>query len=119
MKDTIYVKVVGVTFEGRQEKIATLTRGKECILIPEPENRYDQNALAVWAQGETELLHVGYIPREMAALLAPYLEGERITAIVYDITGGFEFPYGGTAALGLVVMISLPGLSDVMRELNQ
>ncbi len=66
-------------------------------LIPEPENQYDENAIAVWINGElipennllalniealksgctsddikAQFWHLGYLPRQTAAFLAPF-----------------------------------------------
>jgi hypothetical protein len=36
--------------------------------VPEPNNRYDENALGVW--NETRTAQLGYLPRETAEMLA-------------------------------------------------
>ncbi|HEY5901539.1 MAG TPA: HIRAN domain-containing protein, partial [Anaerolineales bacterium] len=72
----LIVKVAGVTFEGRQEHLRRL-RGHEPVrIVPEPENSYDPNALAVHiALDDQTVVHVGYVPRELAAEIAPLLDG--------------------------------------------
>ncbi len=47
----------------------------QAVLVPEPENRYDPNAVKVLIADR----HVGYLPREEAAAYRPMLErlGER------------------------------------------
>lgn len=95
-------KVAGVTYEGRQDIIAALKGNEPCRIVPEPTNPYDPNALAVHVAVEQGVVkHVGYIPREMAAQIAPYLEGEALMVSLSEITGGFETQYGDTAAYGL------------------
>lgn len=84
---TLITKVAGVTFEGRQAHLARLT-GKEPVrIVPEPENPYDPNALAV---------HVAIAP------------GEVVMASIREITGGFETSNGETASLGLRIMVEFP-----------
>lgn len=110
-------KVAGVTFEGRQEYIAKLRGNEPCRIVPEPENPYDPNALAVHVACEGRVYHVGYVPAIMAALVAPYLEGEALMVKIAEITGGFETRDGDTAALGLRIRIELPEVDK--DELNK
>lgn len=105
---TLHVKVAGVTYEGRQAYLARLT-GKEFVrLIPEPENPYDANAIAVHIASEGKILHCGYIPRELAKDIAPLMEGESFDCSIESVTGGFEFDNGEIAAYGLRLIVQLP-----------
>jgi hypothetical protein len=101
-------KVAGVTFEGRQEHIAKLSGGEPCKIVPEPTNPYDRNALAVHVAHGGMIYHVGYVPRDIAAVVAVYLDGESLIAKVVEVTGGFETREGDTASLGLRVMVEFP-----------
>ena len=66
----ITTKIVGVTFEGRQEIVAKLQMGDRIWLEMEPDNRYDPNAIRVTrSNGE----QIGYINRHLAADLVHYL----------------------------------------------
>jgi hypothetical protein len=105
---TLVFKVAGVTFEGRQEHISRMTRLTPVRIVPEPENAYDPNALAVHAAIDGEVKHVGFVPRDLAAEIAPKLDGEAVMCEVRDITGGFETSWGEIAAYGLVLRVSLP-----------
>lgn len=102
-------RVAGVTFDGRQALIAQLTSNEPCRLEPEPDNKFDPNAIAVKVAHDGEVWHIGYIPKEIAAEIAPHLEGEPIMCRIAEITGGFETYNGGTAALGIRLRIELPG----------
>jgi hypothetical protein len=105
---TLHVKVAGVTYEGRQAYLAKLN-GKEPVrLIPEPDNPYDPNAIAVHVAADGQIYHCGYIPRELAKDIAPLLEGESIDCNIEAITGGFELWNGDTAAYGLRLQVQLP-----------
>lgn len=109
MAKILVTKVAGVTYEGRQEYIDQMTLDTPIRIVPEPHNPYDANALAVHAAlAEKAIVHVGYIPRDMAARVAPYLDGEQIMAKVREITGGFEMWDGTLAAMGLLIEIELP-----------
>ena len=79
-------KVVGVTFEGRQEVVRTLAAGDVLRLQREPGNRVDPHAIQVLtSQGR----QVGYLSARIAARLAPSMDtGTRYSATVSQITGG-------------------------------
>lgn len=95
-------KVAGVTYESRQDIIAKLTGREPARIEPEPTNPYDPNALAVKvALVDGTIAHIGYIPRELAAKIAPLLEGENLMVRILEITGGFETRDGEIAAYGL------------------
>lgn len=101
------IKVAGVSHDGRQAKIARLTGSEPVRIVPEPDNAYDPNALAIHvslmppemiaaAQAQMELLtpdnpvkaevlHVGYIPAEFAERLAPLLDGESLDVKIAEI----------------------------------
>lgn len=106
-------KIAGVTFPNtdgtsRQEIISRITRDMACRLEPEPTNAYDPNAIAVkvaTAPGVVE--QVGYIPKNLAAVIAPHLQGENLMVTILEITGGFETSYGDTASLGMKVLIDI------------
>jgi hypothetical protein len=113
IKRTVTTKVAGVTYEGRQAHIARMKMDTPIRIVPEPTNPYDPNALAVYAAiAPGEILQVGYVPRDLALILAPLLDGESVMARVKDITGGFELQYGDeegdTANLGLKIEVEYP-----------
>ena len=83
--DDFYSKIVGVSFEGRQNVVAGLLPGNALALVREPDNSHDSNAIAV----RFGLLHLGYLRREIAQRLAANLDrGDRYAASVGSITGG-------------------------------
>ena len=106
---TVISKVAGVTYENRQEIIQCLTGSEPCRIVPEPTNPYDSNALAVHvAMADGTVAHVGYIPRDLAAIIAPHLEGEAVMCRLTEITGGFEKGDGTIASLGLLIEVEYP-----------
>lgn len=113
MNRILNAKVAGVTFDGRQALIARISPNDPCRLQPEPENPYDSNAIAVHVAHAGEVWHIGFIPREIAAKIAPYLEGEALMCSIAEITGGFEFDSGETASLGVRLRIELPDFDEV------
>jgi single-stranded-DNA-specific exonuclease len=90
-------KVVGVTFEGRQDLIAGLVPGQELELVREPANAHDPNAIAV----HYGRLHIGYVKKAIAARIAPNIDaGDRYRAEVKHLTGG------GAKSSGVNVWVS-------------
>jgi single-stranded-DNA-specific exonuclease len=84
-------KVVGVSFEGRQDVVAALRPGDALELRRDPENPYDTNAIGVWFG----TLQLGFVKREIAAKIAPNVDaGERYTAAVTAVTGGGARSWG-------------------------
>ncbi len=80
-------KIVGVSFEGRQDTIAGLRVGSELTLQRQPENQFDPNALAVYYG----TLPLGFVRKEIAKHLAPLIDdGARYRARVESLTGGGE-----------------------------
>ena len=99
----ITTKVVGVTFDGRQEVVARLQKGDLLWLEMEPTNPYDQNAIRVSrSNGE----HIGYLNRQLAASIHPYFKayGYPIRGRVTLLTGGGWESY----TLGCMISFKLP-----------
>ncbi|MBD5657087.1 MAG: DEAD/DEAH box helicase, partial [Candidatus Eremiobacteraeota bacterium] len=83
--DDFFTKIVGVSFEGRQNVVGGLEAGDALELVREPENAFDGAAIAV----RFGTLQLGFIRREIARRLAPNIDGgDRYTATVGSITGG-------------------------------
>lgn len=82
---SFHSKIVGVSFEGRQDTIAGLREGAALELVREPENENDPNAIAV----SYGALRLGYIRAGIAKHLAPLVDaGARYRARVENLTGG-------------------------------
>jgi len=80
-----HTKLVGVSFEGRQDTIAGLRVGTELALEREPGNEFDPNAIAV----RYGALQLGFVRKEIAKHLAPLIDGgARYRARVESLTGG-------------------------------
>ena len=80
-----FTKVVGVSFEGRQDTVAGLIAGQSLDLKRQPENPVDANAIAVLYG----TLPVGFLKKEIAKRLAPNMDaGDRYYATVGSVTGG-------------------------------
>jgi single-stranded-DNA-specific exonuclease len=92
VRPSFFTKVVGVTFEGRQEVVAQLVPGEEVFLRREPQNPYDPHAVQVVRRDGAV---VGYLSSALAGRLAPRLDrGARYRATVTAVTGGGERSLG-------------------------
>lgn len=108
MKTLHNIRVAGVTYDGRQEHLAKLEGNEPVRLVPEPTNAYDPNAIAVMIAVKGEVLHCGYIPKELAKDIAKFLDGESLDCSIEAVTGGFLLSNGDTAAFGLRLKIEFP-----------
>ena len=82
-------KVVGVTFEGRQSVVATLSAGQALTIRRDATNVADPNALEVL---DADGAKVGYLRRQISAALAPVIDAHEATytAVVCEVTGGTQ-----------------------------
>ncbi len=86
-----YTKVVGVTFEGRQDVVAGLLTGASVDLRREADNPVDPNAIAVFFGA----LRVGFLRREIARRIAPQVDsGAVYDAQIASVTGGGKRSFG-------------------------
>lgn len=104
-------KVVGVTFEDRQEVVARLQMGDRVWLEQELDNPYDSNAVKVCrSNGE----QIGYLNRHLAAILSPYFSayGHPVRGRVSLLTGSLHDGY----TLGCVISFKLPKTSQIKHN---
>lgn len=95
-----HAKVRGVTFEGRQRVLETLSRipeGRISIrMLHEKDNKYDENAMKIYAvlDGSYQA-PVGYLQKETAKHIAPMIDqGKRCVAFCDGVTGGYGRHWG-------------------------
>lgn len=90
-----YSKLAGVSFEGRQDVIASL-KGEEALRVRrEPDNKHDPKAVAVDAQVNKEWIPIGYIARDKNNDIASTLDsGKEVGIKLSEVTGGGEKNYG-------------------------
>jgi single-stranded-DNA-specific exonuclease len=90
--EAFYTKVVGVTFDGRQQVVAALRPTDVLRLRREPHNPHDPHAVQVLTASG---IPVGYLSARVASRIAPSLDaGTRYRATVAQVTGGGERTYG-------------------------
>lgn len=68
-KPNLYA-VVGMKFRGAVNFVAELPADEPIVLVREPSNRYDGNAIQVWARGR----HVGFISKDQNKVLAAFID---------------------------------------------
>jgi hypothetical protein len=97
-------KIVGVTFEGRQQVIQVLERLKvtnkeamQLFLKREPDNKYDPFAIAVFAKYYDEAFmseitrQIGYLKSELAVILSGDMDkGYSFEVLDFETTGGYN-----------------------------
>jgi len=82
----------------RQAFLKTCSSGDPLVLVREPKNKYDRNAIAVF-RGTDQL---GYLSKEVAGELAKVMDsGKKLTAKILEVTGGEK----GKPTLGCNIQI--------------
>ncbi len=95
MTDT---KIVGVSqFNDKgipiQMILSNLKSGERLTFLRDYGNKHDNNAIKVFSWDGHELTHIGYISRELAAEIAPFLDKNMscsLEGIIHEITGGAD-----------------------------
>lgn len=88
----IVVRISGVTYEGRQEIIAKMHKTDEIKMRRDKFNKYDENAIGVYNSNNQ---NVGWIPRDVATILAPNIDkGKKYKIKINKIHGGNGYNYG-------------------------
>jgi len=83
-------KIVGVTFEGRQDVLKTLKGDEQLRVRREPNNEYDPRAVAVDALTDDDWLPIGYISKDNSDISKLLDEGKDVNIKIAEITGGGE-----------------------------
>lgn len=99
-----HTKLVGVTFEGRQDIIKMLQGGEQLQVRREADNKYDKNAVAVDvfididSEGGDlvgEWYPIGYIAKDKNSDIAATLDaGNEVDISLSSLTGGDDKSYG-------------------------
>ncbi len=100
-------KIVGVTFEGRQENVKKVQPGFNLFWVHEKDNEYDPNAIKVFADPEMTL-ELGHLKRELAEQVVEWLaDGKTMQIVAEQVTGGKE-----NQSYGLNVRIIVNGVDE-------
>jgi hypothetical protein len=91
------------TIVGIQYRLTKATRSRLSREVPfavyfkrEPKNQYDPNAIAVFVAGGNflENMHIGYLRKELAAVLAPKLDNGEAQLPAFGIVDSFNVDKG-------------------------
>ena len=119
--EEIYSKIRGVSHKdphtgmARQEIIKRFVRpGVSLRAELEPDNKFGDNAIALWLEPELgHLYHLGYIGSELAETLAPAMRtGSTVNVTVSAVTGG-----KGRKAYGVNIEVRVYEPSATMAEI--
>ena len=69
-KSDFIIPVVGNKFL----KHKPIKKDKQILLIPQPNNKHDPNAIAVYSKRDESLVHLGFIIKDKCALIKDNLE---------------------------------------------
>lgn len=107
----ISTRVVGVTFESRQEIVARLHEGDRIWLEREPSNPYDHNAIMVSRSNGEQF---GYLNRYLAANVSAYFDAydQPVKGKVVLLTGSRYDHY----SLGVIIAFKLPKPCQTKRN---
>ena len=78
------VPVAGVSYRAEALDDPSFDPGRRLVLVREPENEHDPNAVAIWNEGRTRQL--GYVP----AAVAPELAGDEQAVSLWRVEGGLR-----------------------------
>ena len=98
VKNTMKVRVVGTTFENRQERLQFLKQfhlnDLTVTLKREPDNEFDSNAIQIIVHIKPILRRtvIGYLPKELARELSKVIDiGIQVKASSIQIIGGYSY----------------------------
>ncbi len=102
-----------VVAEAEREADGGVRKWVNAILVPEPDNRDDKNAVKVIVLHGEDLDHVGHIPRDEApdfqkVCLQVYAAHQRFVACKGLIQGGCQREHGLTESYGIRLLLPLP-----------
>ena len=104
--------VAGVSY--RQDAVARSYEGQAALLLPDPDNEHDKNAVEVWAGNE----QIGFINRDEAKVMARQMAlGTKYEAVIDRVFEGDR----GFLCVDLIVTVTpaslLPGGGKSRRRL--
>jgi len=101
----VVCKVAGVSFEGRQGRIRTMSTGDILTIQPTPHPTHEQ-AVKVFPKGNPE--DMGYLPRLLADIVyANFMENGNpiyVEGSLLEITGGFSVEVN----VGMIIGFTMP-----------
>jgi len=110
----ITTKVVGVSFDNRQEVVAKLQIGDRVWLEREPNNPFDCNAIWVCANNGEQ---IGFLNAYLAANISNSFDryGKPVRGKVHLLTGSSYDNY----SLGVIIIFKLPKIHQSQKAFHQ
>lgn len=110
----VITKIVGCSFEHRQETISKLREGDRLWLERQPDNPFDFWAVKVFRSNAEE---IGFLNRYLAKAISPYLDaiGHPIKGRVYRLTGSSSDGY----LLGAMIAFKIPSQAQIRKSQQQ
>ena len=105
-----HTKVEGSTFCNSQKIISELKQGEVLSVVPEPENKFDNNAIAVYHKE----IRIGYIPKETAAKIVKDVTIGKVSCVVSEVTGGS----GGKENYGCNIVLNIERSETPIQNLG-
>lgn len=110
-RHAFYSKIVGVSFGNRAASVRRLEDEELVLLVREPENPADANAVAVFSKSHRQL---GYLPARTAEKVAEFMDsGGRVMASVSALTGG-----GGDRPPGANLLLGFDGTDEEIAAVS-
>lgn len=80
-----------------QELLPRLSKNDRLFFIRDYGNIYDKNAIKVYCYNKEKSTHIGYINKQLAAEISPFLDANpfcELEGCINEITGGGDLSYG-------------------------
>lgn len=81
MKMPVVFKILGMKYTGNQSVVEDIMPDDSVLLIPEPENPHDENAIRVELNG----VKIGYVARSDAQHILPLMETRLDAKVCFPI----------------------------------
>lgn len=97
-----YIRVAGVTFEGRQGVLKESKAGDPILLVKEPDNPKDDRAIKVLNNSLSPAQSIGYIPRDRTVVFHLLMDSGALQVVEIASIG----PVKETDILGVIIRAS-------------
>lgn len=67
-------KIAGVKFHQYKDVLDDITEGDNLMLAPEPTNKFDPNAVAIYFDNGSKQAMIGYVPKKLSSEVSAMIE---------------------------------------------
>ena len=76
-------QIAGVKFHQYKDALGTIEEGNHLTLEPEPTNKFDPNAVAIYLESDEGKVMLGYVPKKFSSEVSAKLEvGKKLECIL-------------------------------------